>query len=179
MVEIRDPYTAGHERRVGQIASDIARELGWPEEKCHQLRLVGLVHDIGKIGVPAEILAKPTALSAIEYELVRTHAEKGYEILKDVKSETPIGEIVRQHHEYMDGSGYPRGLKGEEILMEARILNVADVLESMSSHRPYRPALGMDAAIAELERGKGSKYDTTVVDTLLTMMREDGYKLLL
>lgn len=179
MVEIRDPYTAGHERRVGQIASDIARQMGWPEEKCHQLRLVGLVHDIGKIAVPAEILAKPTALSAIEFELVKTHAQKGYEILKEVQCEMPIGEIVRQHHEYMDGSGYPRGLKGEEILVEARILGVADVLESMASHRPYRPALGTDAAIAELERGKGSKYDQNVVDTLLTMMRENGYKLML
>ena len=179
MVEIRDPYTAGHERRVGQIASDIARQMGWPEEKCHQLRLVGLVHDIGKIGIPVEILAKPTTLSAIEYELIKTHAEKGYEILKDVKSETPIAEIVRQHHEHMDGSGYPRGLKGDEILMEARILCVADVLESMASHRPYRPALGIDVAIAELERGKGSKYDPEVVAALLTMMRKNGYTLML
>lgn len=179
MVEIRDPYTAGHERRVGQIASDIARQMGWSEERCRQLRLVGLVHDIGKIAVPAEILAKPTALSDIEFELVKTHAEKGYEILKDVKSEMPIGEIVRQHHEHMDGSGYPRGLKGEEILMEARILGVADVLESMSSHRPYRPALGKGAAIAELERGKGSKYDKKIVDTLLTMVKENSYKLML
>jgi PAS domain S-box-containing protein len=177
MVEIRDPYTAGHERRVGAIAADIAREMGWSEERCHRLHQIGLVHDIGKIAVPAEILTRPTRLSAIEFELVKEHAERGWEILKMVKSDLPIGEIVRQHHERMDGSGYPRGLKGDEIMLEARILAVADVLESMASHRPYRPALGVDAAIREIESGRGTKFDEQVVDALLALINDKGYRL--
>lgn len=139
MVEMRDPYTAGHERRVGLVAAAIAREMGWPEDKCHDLQLIGLVHDIGKIAVPAEILTKPGRLTKVEYQIVQAHSEKGYEILKDVDFPLPIAEIIYQHHERMDGSGYPRGLKDGEILPEARILAVADVLESMASHRPYRP----------------------------------------
>ncbi len=175
VLELRDPYTAKHDRRVGRIASDIACQMGWSHEKCCQLQLVGMVHDIGKIAIPSELLSKPTVLSALEYELVKTHVEKGYEILKDIKFEMPIGEIVYQHHERLDGSGYPRGLRGDEILMEARILTVADVFESMASHRPYRPSLGVDAAITEIEQGKGIKYDENVVNTLLKMIRETGY----
>lgn len=177
MVEMRDPYTAGHERRVGAIAADIAREMGWPEDRCHSLELIGLVHDIGKIAIPSEILVKPAKLEDIEFELVKTHAEKGYEILKNIRSQTPIGDIIRQHHERMDGSGYPQGLKGEEILMEARILAVADVLESMASHRPYRPALGVDAALKEIESGRGTKFDEVVADTILRMVRQKAYRL--
>lgn len=177
MVEQRDPYTAGHERRVGILACDIAVAMGWPEEKAHDLQLIGLVHDIGKIGVPAEILSKPGRLTTVEYELVKNHVVMGYEILKDVKFPLPIAEIIYQHHERLDGSGYPRGLKGDEILQEARILAVADVLESMSSHRPYRPALGIEVALEELKKNRGSLYDPDVIDTVLRMVNEDKYSL--
>lgn len=177
MVEQRDPYTSGHERRVGIIASDIAREMGWPDDKCENLQEIGLVHDIGKIAIPAEMLSKPTRLTPLEYEIIKTHAETGYEILKDIEFPIPIAEIIRQHHERMNGSGYPRGLKGEEILLEARILAVADVIESMSSHRPYRTALGIDLAIEEIEKHRGELYDELVVDTILKMIRDNGYKL--
>ena len=177
MVEQRDPYTAGHERRVGIIAADIAGEMGWSEQKCKELEMIGLVHDIGKIGLPAEILSKPSKLSVLEYEIVKAHAEKGYEVLKGVEFPMPVAEIIRQHHERMNGSGYPRGLKGEQILPEARVLAVADVLESMASHRPYRPALGMDAALDELMKNRGTLYDPDVVDALLRLVRGKGYRL--
>ncbi len=177
MVEQRDPYTAGHQRRVGLIANDIARDMGWSEQKCKELQLIGSVHDIGKISVPAEILSKPGRLSSIEYELVKQHVVSGYEILKDVKFPLPIAEIIYQHHERMDGSGYPKRLKGEQILLEARILMVADVVESISSHRPYRPALGIDAAIKELVENRGKLYDTAVVDTFLKLINKQGYHL--
>lgn len=175
MVEQRDPYTSGHERRVGIIASDIAREMGWAEEQCKNLQLIGLVHDIGKIAIPAEILTKPTRLGPLEYEMVKSHAEKGYEILKDVVFPLPIAEIIRQHHERMDGSGYPRGLAGDEIFPEARILAVADVLESMATHRPYRPALGLNAAISEIEDHSGIHFDKIVVDAMLSIIRQKDY----
>lgn len=177
MVEMRDPYTAGHERRVGLVAAAIAREMGWPEDKCHNLQLIGLVHDIGKIAVPAEILTKPGRLTKVEYQIVQAHSEKGYEILKDVDFPLPIAEIIYQHHERMDGSGYPRGLKNGEILPEARILAVADVLESMASHRPYRPALGIEAALKEIEDHRGTWFDAPVVDAMLKLIREKGYQL--
>lgn len=177
MVEMRDPYTAGHERRVGLIAADIAREMGWPEEKCQNLQLIGLVHDIGKIAVPAEILSKPGRLTPLEYQMIQAHAERGYEILKNVEFPLPIAEIIREHHERADGSGYPQGLKGEQILPEARILAVADVLESMASHRPYRPALGLDAAINEIESHRITWFDPLVVDAMLRLVREKGYQL--
>ncbi|HQR05035.1 MAG: PAS domain S-box protein [Proteobacteria bacterium] len=177
MVDMRDPYTAGHERRVGQLAADLAREMGWDEKQCHNLQLAGLVHDIGKIAIPAEILAKPSRLTDMEYALIKTHAEKSYEILKDVKSPYPVADIIRQHHERLDGSGYPRGLKGEEIFPEARVLAVADVVESMASHRPYRAALGMEAALTEIERNSGKWFDPDVVATMVRMVREEGYQL--
>ena len=177
VVEAHDPYTAGHERRVGIIAADIAREMGWSEEKCHYLQLIGLVHDIGKMSIPAEILSKPSLLSAIEFELVKTHAEQGYQILKDVEFPLPIAEIIREHHERMDGSGYPLGLKGEKTLIEARILAVADVLESMASHRPYRASLGIEEAINEIESFRGKHFDPEVVDAVLRLFREKGYQL--
>lgn len=178
MVELRDPYTAGHELRVGQIAGAIARELGWAEERCGSLELVGLVHDIGKISVPAEILAKPTRLTKAEYEIIKGHAQAGYEIIKEVEFDgMPVAEIVRQHHERMDGSGYPQGLKGEAILPEARVLAVADVIESMSSHRPYRPSLGIEAALEELEKNRGKLYDAAVVDALQRLVRLRNYVL--
>ncbi len=177
VVEAHDPYTAGHERRVGIIAADIAREMGWSEEKCHTLQFIGLVHDIGKMSIPAEILAKPGRLSKIEFELVKTHAEQGYKILKDVDFSLPIAEIIREHHERMDGSGYPRGLKGEETLLEARILAVADVLEAIASHRPYRAALGIEAALNDIESQRGSLFDPEVVDAMLRLFREKEYQL--
>ena len=177
MVEQRDPYTAGHERRTGIIAGDIARELGYSAEQCRVLQLAGMVHDIGKIGVPVEILSKPGRLTAVEYELVKTHVERGYEILKDVRFPWPIADIIRQHHERMDGSGYPRSLGGADILPEARILAVADVLESMASHRPYRPALGLEAGLRELQNHRGVKFDADAVDALLRLIREQRYAL--
>ena len=177
MVELRDPYTAGHERRVGLIAGAIAREMGWDAERCKNLELVGLVHDIGKIAVPAEILSKPGRLSPLEMELVRCHAQAGYDILKDVTFATPIAEIIRQHHERMDGSGYPRGLRGDEILPEARVLAVADVIESMAAHRPYRAALGLDVAMAEIDKNRGQLYDPEVADAMARLVREKGYRL--
>jgi PAS domain S-box-containing protein/putative nucleotidyltransferase with HDIG domain len=177
IVEVHDPYTAGHERHVGIIAADIAREMGWPKDKCDNLQLIGMVHDIGKINIPAEILSKPGRLSAIEYDLVKTHAEFGYQILKDIEFPLPIARIIREHHERMDGSGYPQGLKGDETLPESRILAVADVLEAMSSHRPYRPSLGLEATINEIESHRGILFDPDVVDAMLRLIREKGYQL--
>jgi len=177
MVDLRDPYTSGHERRVGIIAGDIARELGWSEVDAENLQLIGLVHDIGKIAIPAEILSKPARLTPLEYAMIKSHAEKGYEILKDVEFPLPIAEIIREHHERIDGSGYPRGLRGSEIRLEARIIAVADVLEAMASHRPYRPSLGLDAAVAELETHRGTWFDVDVVDATVRLIREKGYQL--
>jgi len=177
VVEAHDPYTAGHDRRVGQIAADIAREMGWSEETCQTMQLVGLVHDIGKMTIPGEILTKPGKLSAIEFELVKTHAENGYQILHDVEFPLPIARIIREHHERMDGSGYPQGLKGENTLPESRILAVADVLEAMASKRPYRAAFGIEAAINEIETHRGSLFDADVVDAALRLFHEKGYHL--
>ena len=177
VVEARDPYTAGHERRVGIIAADIAREMGWSEETCQTMQLVGLVHDIGKISIPGEILAKPGQLSAIEFELLKTHAEQGYQILHDVDFPLPIARIIREHHERMDGSGYPHGLKGENTLPESRILAVADVLEAMASQRPYRPTKGIEEAIHEIESHRANLFDPEVVDAMLRLFREKDYHL--
>jgi len=176
-VETRDPYTAGHQLRSANLARAIATELGLPPEKIEGIWMAGSIHDVGKLSVPAEILSKPTKLSAIELSLIKEHANRGYEILKGVESSWPLAEIVRQHHERMDGSGYPRNLKGEEILMEARILSVADVVEAMASHRPYRPALGINAALEELEKNKGILYDDAVADACLRLFREKGFKI--
>ena len=177
VVEAHDPYTAGHERRVGIIAADIAREMGWSEEKCQTMQLIGLVHDIGKMSIPGEILSKPSQLSAIEFELIKAHAEQGYQILRDVEFPLPIAEIIREHHERMDGSGYPQGLKGENTLPESRILAVADVVEAMASDRPYRPSKGIEEAIHEIESHRGSLFDPEVVDAMLRLFREKDYQL--
>jgi PAS domain S-box-containing protein len=177
MVELRDPYTRGHERRVGDICAAIGAELGLDEERIEGLRVTGGVHDVGKIAAPAEILSKPTRLTPSEYALVKEHAQLGYEILQEVEFPWPVAEITRQHHERLDGSGYPRGLKDGEILLEARILAVADVVEAMSSHRPYRPGMGIDAALAEIERGAGKLYDGDVAAACLRLFREKGYTL--
>lgn len=177
MVELRDPYTAGHERRVGELAAAIGAELGLAEHRITGLRIAGIVHDVGKIIVPAEILSKPGQLSKAEYELIKAHPEKGYDILKNIDFPWPVAQIVLQHHERMDGSGYPHGLKGEDICLEARILAVADVIEAMSSHRPYRPAIGADAGLAEITGKAGILYDAEVVAACLRLFRDKHYQL--
>lgn len=177
IVELRDPYTAGHERRVGTLSAAIAAEMGLDENVQRGLRIVAAVHDVGKIAVPAEILSKPGRLTPIEYEMVKTHAQQGYEVLRGIESPWPIAEVAHQHHERMDGSGYPRGLKGEEILLEARILAVADVVESMGSHRPYRPTLGIDKALEEIEKNAGKLYDPHVAAACLRLFREKNYRI--
>ncbi len=176
-VEIRDPYTAGHQSRSTNLARAIATEMGLPQDKIDGIRMAGSIHDIGKLGVPAEILSKPTRLTELEFSLIKEHSRKGYEMLKDVESPWPLAQIVYQHHERMDGSGYPRHLKGDDILMEARILAVSDVMESMASHRPYRPALGVEAALEEIEKNRGILYDDAVADVCLRLFREKGYRL--
>jgi putative two-component system response regulator len=159
VVETRDPYTAGHERRVAQFAVAIANELGLGEAATETLRLAAATHDIGKIGVPAELLTKPGKLSAAEWAIIRSHSEVGAAILADIPFDAPIADIVRQHHERLDGSGYPEGLSSEEITVEARVLAVADVAEAMASHRPYRPAHALESVLAELRGGAGTRYD--------------------
>jgi putative nucleotidyltransferase with HDIG domain len=175
-VEKRDPYTAGHQRRVASLATAVARELGVPDQQIDGIHLAGVIHDLGKIYVPAEILSKPSRLSEIEFAMIKTHPQTGYDILKTIEFPWPIAQIVYQHHEKVDGAGYPRGLKGDEILMEARILAVADVVEAMASHRPYRAALGADAALEEIERMKGSHFDPAPVEACLRLFREGRFK---
>jgi PAS domain S-box-containing protein len=176
-VEARDPYTSGHQIRSAGLARAIATEMGLPQEKIDGIRMAGSIHDIGKLSTPAEILSKPGKLTNAEFSLIKEHPWNGYEILKDVESSWPLAEIIYQHHERMDGSGYPRGLKGDEILIEARILSVADVVESMASHRPYRPALGVNAALDEIEKNRGTLYDADVVDACLRLFREKSFQL--
>jgi HD-GYP domain-containing protein (c-di-GMP phosphodiesterase class II) len=176
-VEVRDPYTAGHQVRSADLAHAIATDMGLPQEKINGIRMAGSIHDIGKLSIPAEILSKPTKLTEIEFSLIKEHSRRGYEMLKDVESPWPLAEIVLQHHELMDGSGYPRNLKGENILIEARIISVADVVEAMASHRPYRPARGIDVALEEIENNKGTLYDADAVDTCLRLFREKDYQL--
>lgn len=176
-VEMRDPYTAGHQRRTAHLASAIARELQLSEDRIEGLNLAGVMHDIGKIRIPAEILCKPGKLSELEYALIKQHPETGYEILKPIDFPWPIATIVLQHHERPDGSGYPLGLANEEILLEAKILAVADVVEAMTTHRPYRAGLGVEAALNEITRHSGVLYDSSVVDACLMLLREKGYSL--
>ncbi|HPD06952.1 MAG TPA: PAS domain S-box protein [Candidatus Bipolaricaulis sp.] len=170
-IELRDPYTAGHQRRVAELAVAIAQELGLSAEEQRGLRIAGLVHDVGKIVVPSEILSKPGRLSQLEMEMVRVHPEAGFNVLRGIDFPWPVAEVVHQHHERLDGSGYPQGLTGDEILLGARILAVADVVEAISSHRPYRAALGIEAALAEVEAGRGELYDPQVVDACLAVFR--------
>lgn len=177
IVEMRDPYTAGHQARVADLAAAIAGQMGLPDEQVHGIHLAGLVHDLGKIQIPAEILSKPGKITDIEYSLIKTHPQAGYDILKDIDFPWPIAQMVLQHHEKLDGSGYPQGLQGNEILLEARIMAVADVVEAMSSHRPYRPGLGLDAALAEIGKGRGSHYDPDVVDACMKLFTRKGYAL--
>jgi HD-GYP domain-containing protein (c-di-GMP phosphodiesterase class II) len=175
--EMRDPYTAGHERRVAEIAAAIGAELGLEASRQEGLRVAGYVHDIGKIALPAEILSKPGRLSAAEFQLIKEHPQASYDVLKSVEFQWPVAEIALQHHERLDGSGYPQGLKGEAILLEARIMSVADVVEAMASHRPYRAGLGIDKALGEVKRGKGTVYDPVVADACLRLFLEKGFRL--
>ena len=177
MVELKDPYTAGHERSVGDIAAAIGQELGLGPEQVKGLRYAGYVHDIGKIGIPTELLSKPGKLTVHEFELIKTHAQQGYDVLKDIKFPWPIARAILEHHERLDGSGYPRGLKGEEIALEARILAVADTVEAMSSHRPYRPALGLEAALLEIEQQAGKRYDSRIAAACLRLFRQGKVRL--
>ncbi len=176
IVEMRDPYTAGHQARVADLAGSIAQLMGLPDEEVHAIRLAGTVHDVGKIQIPAEILSKPGKLSDIEFALIKTHPQAGYDILKDIDFPWPIAQMVLQHHERMDGSGYPQGLAGDQILPGARILSVADVVEAISSHRPYRASLGGEAALDEITLQRGTSFDPEVVDACLALFRERGYR---
>ncbi len=175
MTELRDPYTAGHQHRVAKLSVAIAKELGLAPNIIEGIELAATVHDIGKIEIPSEILTKPTKLSALEYEIIKNHPQSGYEILKDIEFSHPIAKIVFQHHERLDGSGYPKGLRGEEILLEAKIVSVADVVEAMASHRPYRASLGVEFALEEIEKYKGMWYEESVVDVCVKLFREYGY----
>lgn len=172
LVEARDPYTAGHERRVADIAVHIGRELRLSTEQLEGLRISALIHDVGKIGIPVEILGKPSRLDETEFALIKRHPRIGYEVLRPVDFHWPVAETVLQHHERLDGSGYPQGLKGDAILLDARIIAVADVIEAIASHRPYRPSLGLSNALAEIERERGRYYDPKVVDACLYLFRQ-------
>jgi len=177
IVETRDPYTAGHQERVTRLSVAIAEVMNVDEDRIAALRLAAMVHDIGKIYVPADFLNKPGKLSDVEYSILWTHPTIGRDILKSVNFVWPISEIVMQHHERMNGSGYPKGLSGEDIMLEARILSVADVIDAMGSHRPYRPSLGMEKALEEIESKRGSHFDSNVVDACIRLIREEGFQL--
>ncbi len=174
-VEVRDPYTAGHQRRVALLARAIAEDLGLSDNIVNGVFMAGVVHDLGKIYVPAEILSKPNRLNDIEFSLIKTHPQVGYDLLKTIEFPWPIAQIVHQHHERIDGEGYPQGLHGDEILLEAKIICVADVVEAMASHRPYRPSRGMERALGEIEKNKGALYDPEVVDSCMKLFNEDGF----
>jgi len=175
-LEMRDPYTAGHQRRVAELAVAIAGRMGLTTEEIHGIRLAASIHDLGKIQVPAELLVKPTRLTSIEYQMIQTHAQAGYDILKGIDFPWPIADLVGQHHERIDGSGYPRGLKGDEMLLGAKIIAVADTVEAMASHRPYRPGLGIDAALDEVIKGRGKIFDADTVEMCVQVFRGDGFK---
>ena len=176
--EMRDPYTAGHQRRVAELAAAIAREMGMPDADIDDIRFAGMMHDIGKMAIPAEILSKPTELSPTELSLIQGHAEAGYSIIRSAQMHGPIADFIHEHHERCDGSGYPRGLRADELLVGSKVLMVADVVESMMSHRPYRAALGADAALEEVERGAGVLYDSHVASACIRLFRERGFSLL-
>ncbi|MDP8240800.1 MAG: PAS domain S-box protein [Candidatus Hatepunaea meridiana] len=176
MVETRDPYTAGHQRRVADLSVAIAREMNLPADQIEGIDMAGIVHDIGKISVPSEILSSPARLTNIQFEMIKTHAQVGYDIMEDIEFPWSVARIALQHHERLDGSGYPNGLKGDEILLEAKILAVADVVEAMASHRPYRPALGMDKALEEISSKRGTFFEPEIVDACLRIIKEKGFK---
>jgi len=174
-VEMRDPFTAGHQQRVSELAAAIAREMELPADRAEGIRIAGLIHDIGKVAVPSEILSKPSALPEPESTLIRIHPEAGFNILKNIDFPWPIARVVLQHHERLDGSGYPSGLAGEGIILEARILGVADVVEAAASHRPYRQAQGVEFALDEISRNAGVLYDSAAAAACLKLFREKGF----
>jgi HD-GYP domain-containing protein (c-di-GMP phosphodiesterase class II) len=174
-VEMRDPYTAGHQQRVASLARAIAKEMGLSEEQTEGIYMAGIIHDLGKISIPSEILSKPGKITKIEFSLIKTHPRIGYDILKNIEFPWPVAQVVLHHHERMDGSGYPQGLSGNDILLDARILGVADVVEAMASHRPYRPGLGIDKALEEIVQKQGILYDTEVVEACLKVFTEKGF----
>jgi len=175
IIELKDPYTAGHQSRVTELACAIAIEMDLSRQKVDGLRASSLVHDIGKITIPAEILSKPGALNEIEFVMIKKHSTVGYDILKQIDFDWPIAEIVLQHHERINGSGYPHGLTGDKMMLESKILAVADVIEAMSSHRPYRPSLGIEKALEEVSNNRGVLYDPAVVDTCTRIFREKAF----
>ncbi len=175
-VEVRDPHTAGHQRRVTDLACAIGVEMGLSDDKIYAIRTAGAIHDIGMISVPAEILSKTRQLTEIEFGMIKSHPQVGYEILKEIDFPWDVASIVLQHHERTDGSGYPQALKGENILLEARIIGLADIVEAMVSHRPYRPALGIDKALEEISRNRGTLYDPKVTDAGLRTFKQRGFK---
>jgi PAS domain S-box-containing protein/putative nucleotidyltransferase with HDIG domain len=177
VIEARDPFTAGHQKRVADLACAIAKEMRVDPSEIDGLRFACLIHDIGKISIPAEILTKPTALTPLETAILRGHAQSGFEILKPLNFPWRIAKFVLQHHERLDGSGYPNAIKGDEICLQARIIAVADTVEAMASDRPYRSAVGLEAALAEIDKGRDTLYDHTAVDACLRLFREQGYKL--
>jgi putative two-component system response regulator len=176
-VEMRDPYTAGHQERVSKLACAIAREVGFSSAQIEGLRLAGMIHDIGKIKVPQEILSKPGQLSAVDFSVIIIHPKVGFDILCNIDFPYPVAQIVLQHHERIDGSGYPAGLKDEDILPQAKVLAVADVVEAIASHRPYRAALGLNRALSEISKNKGVLFDPDAVEACLRLFREKGFKL--
>ena len=175
-VETRDAYTAGHQNRTTEIASAIAFEMGLSKQVIDAIRMAGVIHDLGKISVPAEILSKPGKLNDSEFSLIKQHPQTGFEILEGIDFKWAVADIVLQHHERFDGSGYPHNLRGDQIMLEARILGVADVIEAMASHRPYRPALGIDEAFEEIIMNKGILYDSDVVDAAIDLFTIRGYQ---
>jgi len=175
-VETRDPYTAGHQQRVADLACAISREVGLSEERTNGIRLAGVIHDIGKLYVPSEFLSKPTQLSVLEFAIIKQHAQIGHDILKGIDFPWPVSEVVLQHHERNDGSGYPQGLFGKDILQEAKILAVADVVEAMSSHRPYHPALGLEAALEEIGQHRDTRYDPEAVDACSRLIEDGAFR---
>jgi HD-GYP domain-containing protein (c-di-GMP phosphodiesterase class II) len=176
-LEMRDPYTAGHQQRSANVACAIAQEMGLAEDMIEGINIASTIHDIGNLSIPVELLIKPSKLTGKEYSKVKEHARYGFEMFKDVELPWPLAEIIYQHHERMDGSGYPRKLKGNKILMEARVLAVADVVDAMSSQRPYRASLGLDAAIEEIEKNRGILYDDAVSDACLRLFRGKSYRI--
>jgi PAS domain S-box-containing protein/putative nucleotidyltransferase with HDIG domain len=175
LVEMKDPYTSGHQQRVSELAEALAAEMNLTKDRQDFVRTAALIHDIGKVSIPSEILSKPTKLTELEFQLIRTHSQSGYNILKDIDFPWPVADLILQHHERMDGSGYPHNLKGESILLEARILAVADVLEAISSHRPYRPAWGITLAIEEISNNRGTLYDKDVADACMKLFKEEKF----
>ena len=174
-VETRDPYTAGHQRRVADLAKAIASEIGSSQEQQDAITVAAIIHDLGKISIPAEILSKPTRLTTNEFNLIKEHPQMGYNIIKEIDFPWDVATIIKQHHEKLDGSGYPLGLKGNEILPESRVITVADVVEAMASHRPYRPALGIESALEEIKKNKGKYYDPMVADVCVGLFKNNAF----